>query len=87
MKKIIFSGFVLVLGFIGAATPVLAQTETAKGIAGETDLLLLRRDLRTEKKKIIGMNVPLTEKEASEFWPVYDRYAEDRESRTTSSTH
>jgi len=77
MKKIIFSGFVLVLAVMGASIPALAQRETDKGVEVEKDLLLLRRDLRTEKKKIIAMSMPLTEGEATKFWPVYDQYAED----------
>jgi hypothetical protein len=36
---------------------------------------LIRRNLRAEKKKILAANVPLTEIEATKFWPVYDEYA------------
>ena len=75
--KVIISGFVLVLAVIGPSTTALAQRETDKGIEVEKDLVLLRRDLRTEKKKIIAMSLPLTEGEATQFWPVYDQYAED----------
>jgi len=50
--KVIISGFVLVLAVIGTSTMALAQRETDKSIEVEKDLLLLRRDLRTEKKKI-----------------------------------
>ena len=35
----------------------------------------MRRNLRAEKKKILAANVPLTETEATKFWPVYDQYA------------
>lgn len=77
MKKIIVSGFVLVLAVIGTSTTVLAQRETDKGIEVEKDIELIRRDLRSEKKKIIAMNVPLTEAEATRFWPVYDQYADE----------
>jgi hypothetical protein len=52
----------------------LAQRETASGVSVETDLALLRRDLRADKKKLIALNVPLTETEATKFWPVYDQY-------------
>ena len=77
MKKVIFSGFVLVLALTAAHGTALAQRETDKGIDIEKDLLLIRRDLRTEKKKLLAMNVPLTEAEATKFWPIYDRYADD----------
>jgi len=52
-----------------------AQKETASGVEVEKDIALLRRNLRSEKKKIIAANVPLTETEATKFWPVYDQYA------------
>jgi hypothetical protein len=52
-----------------------AQQETATGVAVEKDLALVRRNLRAEKKKILAANVPLTETEATKFWPVYDQYA------------
>jgi hypothetical protein len=43
----------------------------------ETDMLLMRSDLRSEKKKLIALNVPLTETEATKFWPIYDEYVEE----------
>ena len=76
MKKLIFSGFVLILAFT-AHTAAFAQTETDKGFDVDKDILLLRRNLRAEKKQIIAMSVPLTEAEATKFWPVYDGYAEE----------
>ena len=65
MKKAIVSGFVLALALAAANSEVVAQGETDKRIEAEKDLLLVRRDLRAEKKKIIAMNVPLTETEAT----------------------
>jgi hypothetical protein len=35
---------------------------------------LMRQDVRSERKKIVAANMPLTETEATKFWPVYDRY-------------
>jgi hypothetical protein len=75
MKKLIFSFVVLVFAFTIASTAAFAQRETPAGIQVEKDLELLRRDLRADKKKIIAANVPLTEVEATKFWPVYDEYA------------
>jgi len=77
MKKMIFSGFVLALAFIGANSSAFAQKETVTGYQVEKDLELLRRDLRADKKKLIALNLPLTETEATKFWPVYDQYALD----------
>jgi hypothetical protein len=56
---------------------IVAQVETANGVEVEKDLALVRRNLRAEKKKILAANVPLTETEATKFWPVYDQYAAD----------
>jgi hypothetical protein len=74
MMKTIFSCFVLLLAFASANSTAFAQRETASGVEVEKDLALVRRDIRAEKKKIIAANVPLTETEATKFWPVYDQY-------------
>jgi len=61
---------------LGAPTSItFAQRETDSGVEVDKDIALLRRNLRAEKKKIIAANVPLTETEATKFWPVYDQYA------------
>jgi hypothetical protein len=76
MKKLLVSFFVLALALVVTNT-ARAQTETAAGANVDTDVALLRRDLRADKKKLIALNVPLTETEATKFWPVYDQYASD----------
>jgi hypothetical protein len=77
MKKLILLCAVMAFVLALANENAFAQRETASGIAVEKDLELLRRDMRSEKKKIIALNVPLTESEATKFWPVYDTYAAD----------
>ena len=72
--KIIFSCFVLLLALAAPNSVALAQKETATGVEVEKDLALLRRNIRADKKKIIAANVPLTETEATKFWPVYEEY-------------
>ena len=42
--------------------------------ANDANIQLIRQDIRAERKKIIAANLPLTETEATKFWPVYDRY-------------
>jgi len=74
MRRLIFSSIVLVVALVATNITALAQRETASGVSVETDLALLRRDLRADKKKLIALNVPLTETEATKFWPVYDQY-------------
>jgi hypothetical protein len=75
MKRLIVSFFVLALVCVTAHSSAVAQTETSAGVNVDTDIALLRRDLRADKKKLIALNVPLTETEATKFWPVYDEYA------------
>lgn len=42
--------------------------------ASDTDIRLLRKDIRSEKKQLIAANLILTDTEATKFWPVYDQY-------------
>src|SRR5215831_12966858 len=76
MKKTIFSCFVLAMALTaGSAVRAQQPTETDTGVAIDTDVKLMRKDLRSEKKQIIALNVPLSPDEATKFWPVYDEYA------------
>lgn len=76
MKKLIVSFFALIL-IVTAQGTALAQKETASGVDVEKDLALMRRNLRSEKKQIIAMNLSLTDEEATKFWPLYDQYADE----------
>ena len=40
----------------------------------DANLQLMRQDIRSERKKVVAANMPLTDMEATKFWPVYDRY-------------
>jgi hypothetical protein len=40
----------------------------------DANIDLMRKDIRSERKKVVAANMPLTETEAMRFWPVYDRY-------------
>ena len=68
----------MVMGLTLAAGSAFAQRETETGISIDKDLELLRRDIRSEMKKIVAMNLVLTETEATKFWPVYDQYVMER---------
>ena len=48
--------------------PVSAQASS------DADIQLFRKDLRSLKKQIIAANMDLTDNEAEQFWPIYDRY-------------
>jgi hypothetical protein len=75
MKKTVLSFLALVLGVATASGTALAQRETSSGVEVEKDIALLRRNLRSEKKQLIALNLPLSDTEATKFWPVYDQYA------------
>jgi hypothetical protein len=74
MKKFLFFCFVVAIVFACSNTSAFAQRETATGVNVEKDIILLRRDLRGDKKQLIALNLPLTEVEATKFWPVYDQF-------------
>jgi hypothetical protein len=40
----------------------------------DQDVKLFRKDVRSQKKQIIAANMDLTDEEAQQFWPIYDRY-------------
>jgi hypothetical protein len=72
MTRTMLKGLAMVVA-LGAPTSIaLAQRETDSGVEIDKDIALLRRNLRTEKK-----NLPLTETEATKFWPIYDQYASE----------
>ena len=77
MTRPLFGLLAVAIAFTVPSTKAMAQQETAAGYDVEKDIALLRRNLRTEKKKLIAANVPLTETEATKFWPVYDQYTAD----------
>ena len=40
----------------------------------DATIQLMRQDIRSERKKVVAANMPLTDTEATKFWLVYDRY-------------
>lgn len=53
----------------GASTMNMSQEQV-----NDANIQLMRQDIRSERKKVVAANMPLTETEATKFWPVYDRY-------------
>lgn len=51
-----------------------AATDKDAQALRDQDIELLRRDIRSKKKQLIAANLPLTDTEATKFWPVYDQY-------------
>jgi hypothetical protein len=62
---------------LSAQQPAQSNTQSANMTSeqvNDANLQLMREDIRAERKKIVAVNMPLTETEATKFWPVYDRY-------------
>jgi hypothetical protein len=76
MKKLAIALFV-VAGILQTHPLLPAQQSAATTTDTEQYVQLLRKDLRSEKKQIVAVNMSLTEAEAQKFWPVYDQYAAD----------
>jgi hypothetical protein len=49
------------------------QSSSQQGSVDQ-DVDLLRHDVRSQKKQIIAANLMLSDKEAEQFWPIYDQY-------------
>ena len=56
-----------------AATAAPAAAPVTEALS-ETDLQLLRMELRADKRKVTAESLALSDAEAAKFWPVYDRY-------------
>ncbi len=56
-----------------AATPAAAQPVAAKPMT-EADIAAMRAEMRSDKKQLVAVNLPLTDTEATKFWPIYDQY-------------
>ena len=55
------------------AMPAYAQKKPAAGEPPET-MRELRKQLMSDKKKIVVASLPLTDEEAKGFWPIYEDY-------------
>jgi hypothetical protein len=43
----------------------------------DQDIQILRKNLRSQRKKVIAANLKLTDAEAEKFWPLYDQYVSE----------
>jgi len=57
---------------VNSGTRAFAQTQ--EPAVSDDDINLFRKDVRSMKKQIIAANLDLTDTEAQQFWPIYDRY-------------
>jgi hypothetical protein len=87
MKKIGLSALVLVGAWLLQGSKALAQdtysrqlatiTDRGRGASLDQEMALMQKDIRSMQKQLIAVNLPLTDAEATRFWPVYDEYARD----------
>lgn len=54
--------------------PAAQEKNVTPEQVNEADIQLMRQDIRAQRKKVVAANMPLTEEEATRFWPLYDRY-------------
>jgi len=59
--------------FLLIATMLFASSAFA-GEAADANLDILRDTIRANKKALVAANLTLTDAEAKDFWPLYDRY-------------
>lgn len=69
MNKLILA-IPLAFALVGAR-PASAQDPV------DEDIKLFRKDLRSLRKQIIAANMDLSDKEAEQFWPLFERYTEE----------
>jgi hypothetical protein len=43
----------------------------------DEDIKLFRKDLRSQRKQVIAANMVLNDKEAEQFWPLFERYTQE----------
>lgn len=51
-----------------------AGTDAQSNNVRDQDIEMLRADLRSQRKQITALNLPLTTDEATKFWPIFDQY-------------
>jgi hypothetical protein len=61
------------LAIVGLAGGSLASAQDP----ADPDIKLFRKDLRSLRKQIIAANMDLTDKEAEQFWPLFEQYTQE----------
>ena len=81
LKKNIAVPACLTISVFLATTLLCAQQQVTPAAGSMTEeqvndanIQLMRQDIRSQRKKVVAANMPLTDTEAPQFWPVYDRY-------------
>jgi hypothetical protein len=69
--KALFQKFLVGLAIMLVAMPALALG------AADTDMEMLAKQIKADKKLLVVNNMTLTNEEASNFWPLYDEYQKE----------
>jgi septal ring factor EnvC (AmiA/AmiB activator) len=82
MRKSLLSVLVLSAAVLFGHQPAFAQDASTQSASSQNDqidqdILLLRKDIRSQKKQLIAANLPLTDTEAQNFWPIYDQFTQE----------
>lgn len=63
---------------VAAAIVTLASnTRASAQDPADEDIKLFRKDLRSLRKQIIAANMDLSDQEAEQFWPLFERYTQE----------
>jgi hypothetical protein len=89
MQKKSFEAVVCVLILGLSSISMIAQTSqpsASQSVSGagaqsnsisDSDIEMLRSDLRSQRKQITAQYMPLTADEATKFWPIFDQYRQE----------
>jgi hypothetical protein len=56
---------------LASARPASAQDQV------DEDIKLFRKDVRSQRKQIIAANMVFNDKDAEQFWPLFERYTQE----------
>src|SRR5580704_10181455 len=70
MNRLVTAGALAIVALCGGSRA------SAQDSADE-DIKLFRKDLRSMRKQIIAANMSLSDTEAQQFWPLFDRYTQE----------
>jgi hypothetical protein len=70
-RKNAFAMAVLTILTLAGSARAAAQDPT------DEDIKLFRKDLRSLRKQIVAANMSLSDKEAEQFWPLFEQYTQE----------
>lgn len=71
---VILVGGLSALSGINAGAQATPSKDNTVHVISDQDVNLLRKDIRSKRKQLVAANLKLTDTEAAQFWPVYDKY-------------